>query len=166
MSFSLIPKILVHSLPDLTPQRLREAGIDFLMLDFDNTIVPYTSDVPTSAMEAWLKEMTSSGIGLCVVSNSHKERVKVFCKAWGIPCITYARKPFSKGILQCKEQFHLDFSHTALAGDQIYTDVLGANCAGAISILVHPIHLHTFWLRLRHAVELPFIFIGKRRAKS
>ena len=136
MSFSLIPKILVHSLPDLTPQRLREAGIDFLMLDFDNTIVPYTSDVPTPAMEAWLKEMTSSGIGLCVVSNSHKERVKVFCKALGIPCITYARKPFSKGILQCKEQFHLDFSHTALAGDQIYTDVLGANCAGAISILV------------------------------
>ena len=166
MSFSLIPKILVHSLPDLTPQRLREAGIDFLMLDFDNTIVPYTSDVPTPAMEAWLKEMMCSGIGLCVVSNSHKERVKVFCKAWGIPCITYARKPFSKGILQCKEQFHLDFSHTALAGDQIYTDVLGANCAGAISILVHHIHLHTFWLRLRHAVELPFIFIGKRRAKS
>lgn len=60
MSFSLIPKILVHSLPDLTPQRLREAGIDFLMLDFDNTIVPYTSDVPTPAMEAWLKEMTRS----------------------------------------------------------------------------------------------------------
>ena len=96
MSFSLIPKILVQSLPDLTPQRLREAGIDFLMLDFDNTIVPYTSDVPTPAMEAWLKEIKSSGIGLCVVSNSHKERVKVFCKALGIPCITYARKPFSK----------------------------------------------------------------------
>lgn len=166
MSFSLIPKILVNSLPDLTPQRLREAGIDFLMLDFDNTIVPYTSDVPTPAMEAWLKEIKSSGIGLCVVSNSHKDRVNVFCKTWGIPCITYARKPFSKGILQCKAQFQLDFSHTALAGDQIYTDVLGANCAGAISILVHPIHLHTFWLRLRHAVELPFIFIGKRRAKS
>ena len=165
MSFSLIPKMLCPSLTDLTPERLQNAGVTFLMLDFDNTIVPYTTDVPTPEMEAWLARMQCSEIGLCVVSNSHKSRVVEFCSARGIPCITYARKPFSKGILQCRDKFSLDLSHAALAGDQIYTDVLGANCAGAVSILVRPIHLHNIWLRLRHVAELPFIFIGKRSAK-
>lgn len=164
MSFSLIPKMLCPTLTDLTVERLHRAGVTFLMLDFDNTIVPYTNDVPTPEMEAWLKAMQASDIGLCVVSNSHKTRVVKFCEARGIPCITHSKKPFSKGIFQCRDKFSLDLSHAALVGDQIYTDVLGANCAGAVSILVRPIHLHNIWLRLRHVAELPFIFIGKRSA--
>lgn len=164
MSFSLIPKMLCPALTDLTVERLHRAGVTFLMLDFDNTIVPYTNDVPTPEMEAWLQAMQASDIGLCVVSNSHKTRVVKFCEARGIPCITHSKKPFSKGIFQCRDRFSLDLSHAALVGDQIYTDVLGANCAGAVSILVRPIHLHNIWLRLRHVAELPFIFIGKRSA--
>lgn len=164
MSFSLIPKMLCPALTDLTVERLHRAGVTFLMLDFDNTIVPYTNDVPAPEMEAWLQAMQASDIGLCVVSNSHKTRVVKFCEARGIPCITHSKKPFSKGIFRCRDQFSLDLSHAALVGDQIYTDVLGANCAGAVSILVRPIHLHNIWLRLRHVAELPFIFIGKRSA--
>lgn len=164
MSFSLIPKMLCPTLTDLTVERLHRAGVTFLMLDFDNTIVPYTNDVPTPEMEAWLQAMQASDIGLCVVSNSHKTRVVKFCEARGIPCITHSKKPFSKGIFQCRDKFSLDLSHAALVGDQIYTDVLGANRAGAVSILVRPIHLHNIWLRLRHVAELPFIFIGKRSA--
>lgn len=164
MSFSLIPKMLCPALTDLTVERLHRAGVTFLMLDFDNTIVPYTNDVPAPEMEAWLQAMQASDIGLCVVSNSHKTRVVKFCEARGIPCITHSKKPFSKGIFQCRDKFSLDLSHAALVGDQIYTDVLGANCAGAVSILVRPIHLHNIWLRLRHVAELPFIFIGKRSA--
>ena len=50
-----------------------------------------------------------------------------------------------------------------LAGDQIYTDVLGANCAGVYAILVSAIDNHTIWLRLRHVLELPVIFFAKGR---
>ena len=166
MSFSLIPRLMADSLTDLTPQLLQTHGIQFLMLDFDNTIVPYTTNVPTPEMERWLREMQASSIGLCVVSNSRKNRVVEFCRARGIPCITHSRKPFQKGIRQCREQFGLELCHAALAGDQIYTDVLGANCAGAVSILVTPIHLHNIWLRLRHVAELPFIAMGKKRSEQ
>ena len=162
MPFPFIPDLMVTSVTDLTPQMLKSRNIDFLMLDFDNTIVPYTADEPTQEMSRWLEMMKASGIGLCVVSNSKRDRVVKFCNARSIPCITHARKPFSKGILQCREQFGLDLSRAALAGDQIYTDVLGANCAGAVSVLVKPIHLHNIWLRLRHVAELPFIALGKR----
>ena len=163
MSFSFLPTIIVDRLTDLTPELLHSRGIDYLMLDFDNTIVPYTSDAPEEAMEQWLTRMVNSEIGLCVVSNSKRDRVVKFCNARGIPVITHSRKPFQKGIRQCRERFSLDMSRTAMVGDQIYTDVLGGNCAGAKSILVTPIHLHNIWLKLRHIAEKPWIAIGKRR---
>ena len=162
MSIPFVPNMIADKLTDLTPELLKSKHIDFLMLDFDNTIVPYTQNEPTAEMERWLKMMAHSGIGLCVVSNSKRDRVVKFCNARNIPCITHANKPFSKGILQCRDTFRFDIRRAALVGDQIYTDVLGANCAGANSILVTPIHLHNIWLWLRHMAEKPFIAMGRK----
>ena len=163
MSFSLLPTMIVRSVTQLTPDFLRGRGIRLLMLDFDNTIVPYTTDTPAPEMAAWLERMKASDIQLCVVSNSKRERVKIFCKAYGIPCITHAKKPFSKGIRQCLEKFDLPAEQCALAGDQIYTDTLGANGCGVQSVLVKAIHNHNIWLKLRHVAELPFIFAARKR---
>ena len=163
MCLSFLPKLMVPALPALTEDLLKKKGIRLLMLDFDNTIVPYTTNVPTGEVEEWLRTMIASDIKLCVVSNSHKDRVKQFCGQYGIPCITHAKKPFSKGICQCLEQFDLQPEACALAGDQIFTDTLGANCAGVRSILVKPIHNHNFWLKARHVLEQPFIWLARRR---
>ena len=57
MPFSLLPRLMTRELPDLTPEMLCQRGIRLLMLDFDNTIVPYTTDVPTEKMEFWLERM-------------------------------------------------------------------------------------------------------------
>ncbi len=163
MSFSLLPELIVDAVTDLTPEILKEKGIRLLMLDFDNTIVPYTTDIPTGTMEAWLHTMLTSGVRICVVSNSRKNRVKIFCEAYGIDCVTRARKPFSKGIAECLDRFQLSAAVCALAGDQIFTDTLGANCAGVTSILVKPIHNHNFWLKARHVLEQPFIYLARKR---
>ena len=163
MNFPLIPVMVTQSLTDLTPELLRDKGIRLLMLDFDNTIVPYTTNEPTEQMAAWLRSMQQSDIALCVVSNSHKDRVKIFCAHYGIPCITHAKKPFSKGIRQCLQQFQLPPEQCALVGDQIYTDTLGANSTGVQSILVKAIDNHNFWLKLRHVAEMPFIFAARNR---
>ena len=163
MSFSLLPYKIVNSVTDISPALLRQWGVRFLMLDFDNTIVPYTTCEPTVAMADWLKAMAQSEIGICVVSNSKKGRVRVFCEKYGIDCITHAKKPFSRGIRQCLEKYDLKPQECALAGDQIYTDTLGANCAGVRSVLVKAIDNHNFWLKLRHVAEVPFIFAARKR---
>ncbi len=166
MSFSFLPKIILERVTQLTPEFLKSRGVELLMLDFDNTIVPYTTSIPTREMADWLEKMKQSDIALCVVSNSKRDRVQIFCREQGIPCITHAKKPFSRGICQCLEQFGKKPEHCALAGDQIYTDNLGANCAGVQSILVKAIDNHTIWLKLRHVAELPFIGLAwKRRVK-
>ena len=163
MPFSLLPRLRADSITALTSEYLQSRGIKLLMLDFDNTIVPYTTNTPTDPMSAWLKKMGESPVKLCVVSNSKRDRVKVFCKAYGIDCITHAKKPFSKGIRECLARYQLPASACALAGDQIYTDVLGANCIGVMSILVKAIDNHNFWLKARHALELPWIYLARRR---
>ena len=163
MSFSLLPKWITGSVTELSPEWLAREGIQLLMLDFDNTIVPYTTNVPAADMEIWLRCMVRVGVKLCVVSNTHKERPKAFCKKYGIPCITHAKKPSGKGIRECLELFGLAPEVCALAGDQIFTDTLGANRAGMKSILVKPIHNHNFWLKARHVLEQPFIFCARKR---
>ncbi len=163
MNFPLLPSYITTALTDLSTQWLHSQGIRLLLLDFDNTIVPYTTSVPTTRVEAWLKEMTASDIQLCVVSNSRKDRVKIFCQQHSIPCITHAKKPFSKGIQECLDRFQMEPGVCALVGDQIFTDTLGANCAGVRPILVKAIDNHNVWLKLRHILELPFIAMAKNR---
>jgi HAD superfamily phosphatase (TIGR01668 family) len=163
MPFSLLPDIILPHLTDVTPELLTARGVDFLMLDFDNTVVPYITDVPTPEMVRWLGRMKASPVRLCVVSNSHKPRVEKFCEKYGLDCITHAKKPFQRGIRETLTRFSLDPGQAALVGDQIYTDVLGANCGGLTSILIRAINNHTIWLKLRHVAELPFIALGKRR---
>lgn len=134
------------------------------MLDFDNTIVPYTTNTPTNDVLAWIKELQQSGITFCVVSNSRKMRVREFCRLYDIDCITHAKKPFHRGIDRCLKKYGVSRKESALVGDQIYTDVLGANTSGVTSILVQAIHNHNFLLKLRHIAELPFILpVWKRR---
>lgn len=163
MPFSLLPRLVTDRVTDLSPRLLRDHGIRLLMLDFDNTLVPYTTDEPTDAVADWLKAMLQSDILLCVVSNSRNDRVKKFCQRYGIDCITHARKPFSKGIRQCLQKYGLPAGECALVGDQIYTDVMGANGCGVVPILVKAIHNHNFWLKARHVAELPFVFAVKNR---
>lgn len=164
MPFSLLPKIIANRLTDITPELLHTRDIRLLMLDFDNTIVPYTTDVPTQAMERWLKNMNAQeDIQVCIVSNSHNDRVPAFCEKYGLDCITHAKKPFSKGIRECLAKYDIPAKNAALVGDQIYTDTLGANCVGVTSILVSAINNHNFWLKARHVLELPFILPAKKR---
>jgi len=163
MPFPLLPRYITDELTDLTPDLLQELGIDLLMLDFDNTIVPYTTDIPTPLMEQWLMDMAECGIPVCVVSNSKNDRVRKFCHHYGIDCITHAKKPFTKGIRECLCKYGVEPSKAALVGDQIFTDTFGANNAGVLPILVRAIDNHNIWLKLRHVAELPFIFAARKR---
>lgn len=163
MPLSLLPRMITEKLTDLTPELLRQSGIRLLMLDFDNTIVPYTTDLPTEETVLWFETMLRSGIRLCVVSNSRSDRVPRFCRQYGIHCITRAKKPFSRGIRACLARFDIPASEAALVGDQIYTDTLGANGCGVCSILVRAIDNHNIWLKLRHVAEMPFIFAARKR---
>ena len=161
---SLLPKLLCERLTDLTPGELTRRGIDLLLMDFDNTMLPYTTDQPAPELLRWLEQMQAGGVRLCIVSNSRKlHRVPVFSEKYDIPCVMRAKKPFLRGIREAMTRFGASRAQTALVGDQTYTDVLGANLAGIMSIQVRSICNHTIWLKLRHLLELPPLAFAKNR---
>ena len=112
MPLSPLPGIILKDLTQVTPALLRSRNIRLLMLDFDNTIVPYTTTVPTPEMETWLRDMNAlADIQICIVSNSHNDRVPKFCRERGLDVITHAQKPTTKGINETEVQNHVN-AHT------------------------------------------------------
>lgn len=160
---SLLPKYVFPKLTDIAPKFFKSHKIDLVLLDFDNTMLPYTSNEATKELLSWLDSMKKAGLMLCIVSNSHKQRVPSFAEKHGIFCVTGAKKPRTKGIREAMVRFDRTKAQTALVGDQIYTDVLGANLAGITSVIVKSIHNHNFWLKLRHVFEVPFLAMARNR---
>lgn len=160
---SFFPNVIFDRLTQITPDYLHARGLTLLLMDFDNTMLPYTTDAPPQALLDWLACMEGSGVRLCIVSNSRKSRVPEFSARYGVPCVTGARKPATSGIRRAMKRFSAVEAETALVGDQIFTDVLGANLANITSIQVKSIHNHTFWLKLRHVFEVPFLRMARKR---
>ena len=163
MPFPLLPTWKTEVITDIKPDFLKAQGIRLVMLDFDNTIVPYTTNIPTDEVKQWLQTMLQAGLTVCVVSNSHNSRVPDFCKEYGIDCITHSNKPSRRGIRQCLARYRVPVRKAVMVGDQIFTDTLAGGRARVRTILVKSIHNHTFWLKLRHIAELPFIYAAKNR---
>lgn len=157
MSFSLIPD---YSFPDIckvTPEFLQTASIRLLLLDLDNTMAPYGTLVPSREIAEWAEAVKKSGVTPFILTNNRKtERVEALSRALGMGYIMNARKPFVTGINQALEKLGFSKEETALAGDQIFTDVLAANCAGITSIVVRPIKSLNPLFNLRYWLEAPF----------
>ena len=157
MSFSLIPD---YSFPDIckvTPEFLKEKGIRLLLLDLDNTMAPYGTVVPTREIAEWAENIRKSGVKTFILTNNNgSERVKALSEALGMGYIMGARKPLVTGINRALEKLGYSREETALAGDQIFTDVLAANCAGITSIVVRPIKITSPLLNLRYWLDAPF----------
>lgn len=164
--FSFLAQTEVTTITELTPQWFSAQGIHLMLLDFDNTIVPYTVSQPSPEFLRWLRETRAAGVTVMVVSNSRKSRrVPDFCEKWDIPYIKRAGKPRPKGIRRAMAQMGASPEETAMAGDQIFTDVLGANLAGVTSVLCYPLHFSTPFHVLRYQLERPWIALGRRKRK-
>ena len=168
MAFSLIADMVCDSIFNIDISALKEAGIRLLLADLDNTLVPYGVPLPTHEVCAWKKRLNEHGITLFVLSNNRRaNRPRVFSEGLDVPFIGHAGKPKTGNFYKAMEQMGMTAEQTALVGDQIFTDVLGGNCAGVTTILVKPIRLAGNPGRyVRYAVELPFRLLSwKRGAK-
>lgn len=163
--FSLLPWRQARSIYDLTGESLEKAGVRLLLADLDNTLCPYSVQEPDEALRAWLANLTAHGVTLFLLSNSRKpRRAAHFAQALGIPYLGHAGKPKTGGFAKALAQQGEEAAACAMVGDQIFTDILGANRAGVRSILVRPISLAGNPGRyLRYWAELPMRFLSRKR---
>lgn len=120
-------------------EALWKQGYRGILYDIDNTLVPHGAPATKEAAELFGR-LHDMGFQTCLISNNDKERVEPFAKAVESPFLCDAHKPSRKGYLTAAARMGLKAGQVLFVGDQIFTDIWGANRAGIHSILVKPIH--------------------------
>lgn len=160
----LIPQMYISSVLKIDPQKLVNKGIRGMIIDIDNTIVPWASFDLSLAVAQWLERVKASGIVICVVSNAKSQRVTRLITPLGIPAIPKAGKPMARSFRKAMKILQTTPRQTAVVGDQLFTDILGGNRLKLYTILVAPMSKKEFFgTRLMRQLERPFLRKIKRK---
>lgn len=133
------PTALRERVTDISPDLLKSLGVKALLLDVDNTLATYTSHTPSQGSLEWVRAMEDAGFRMMIISNNFKERVSSFGAMFGLGTLSFAIKPLPVGYLRAARRLRVRCRECAVIGDQIFTDIIGANLCRMKSILLSPI---------------------------
>jgi len=140
----LRPRRWLRSITLLDPDELRAQGIRGVIVDLDNTLVPYGHpDVPAE-IRAWIGRIRAAGLRLCLVTNNRGRRARAIAAALEIPLAPGWAKPATSMLRRALAIMETNAAETALVGDQILTDILAGNRAGLYTVLVSPLSEREF----------------------
>lgn len=144
---------------------LYKKGIRGIIYDVDNTLVPHGAPATTEAIELF-DRLRNIGFDTCIISNNKEPRVKPFADLVNSKYIFKAGKPKRENYRKAMELMGTDTNTTYFIGDQIFTDVYGANRTGIPSILVKPINKkEEFQIVLKRKLEKIVLFFYKKKLK-
>jgi uncharacterized protein len=146
--------------------QLYKDGYRGIIFDIDNTLVPHgaPADKRACALFSHLKEL---GFQCMLLSNNKEPRVKMFNDAVQVSYIYKAGKPNPANYRKAMQKMGTDTTNTIFVGDQIFTDVYGANLAGIRTILVKPIHpKEEIQIVLKRYLEKIVLFFYQKRQKK
>lgn len=133
------PNKYVNSSYVINYEKLYKQGYRGILFDVDNTLVGHGARADDRAKELFVR-LKKIGFQVCLISNNQEERVRTFNDEVNVKYIFNAHKPLRKGYNKAMKTIGTNKDNTIFIGDQIFTDVFGANRAGLKTILVKPIH--------------------------
>ena len=168
MSISLVPDALLPDYRAVTPDFLRERGVTLLLCDLDFTLAPKSVRHPDEAVRAWIDRLHRAGVTVMIVSNNRSgRRVTDFCAELGIPYQGHAKKPGTEGLRKAMARAGKGNSETAMLGDKLLTDVLGANRSGVLAVMVEPAGgPKGLWNHVLHGLQRPFKALCRSRKEG
>lgn len=134
------PDYYISHYSKLDLERLKRQGIKLLLCDIDNTLVAWNDPDSNEKVKQFLEDVKKAGVKVALVSNAAPHRARRFSKDLGVEkvfCLSF--KPLPTNLKKAMKFYGVRPEETALMGDQLMTDILGANLAGVYSILTHPI---------------------------
>lgn len=163
----LYPKLYLNSVQEISVELLKQYKLKGLILDVDNTLIDYNKNMPSGIL-SWCETLKKANISLCIVSNSnHKEKVEQVAKKLNIPYIYFAKKPCKNGLKKAKAILKLESEQIGLVGDQIMTDIIGANRMKMFPILVKPISEKDIWItKIKRPIENRIIANYQKKEKQ
>lgn len=135
------PKSYFNNILEVKPKFIKDNNIQAILLDIDNTLIDYQNNI-IEGLEDWVKNLKKQNIKFCILSNTNKKKkAERLSKLLDIPYIFFAKKPFKFGFNKAKKILQIqDSKNIAVIGDQVLTDILGANRCKMYSILVAPLN--------------------------
>ena len=133
------PGAYLESAYEIPYETYYREGIRGVIFDIDNTLVPHGAPADLRAAELFAR-LREAGFHTCLLSNNKKPRVAPFAGAVGSEYICKAGKPGRAGYREAMRRMGTSERSTLFVGDQLFTDVYGANRLGIRTVLVRPIH--------------------------
>lgn len=131
------PAYFFDKLRDITPDDIRSMGAKAVAVDIDNTCSYDFGLRPFESSKHWVREMVAAGLPVVILTNTYVWRARRMSEQLGnIPYIAKADKPAKEGYLKAAALAGVNINELAMIGDQLFTDIQGANGAGAISVRV------------------------------
>lgn len=147
-------------------EKLYREGYRGLIFDIDNTLVPHGAPADERAI-ALFDRLKRIGFSCCLLSNNQLPRVKSFNDQVKVFFIENAHKPSTKNYRKAMDMMHTKENTTIFIGDQLFTDVYGANRAGIRTILVSPIHpKEEIQIVLKRYLEKIVLFFYRRKLRK
>lgn len=146
------PGQIVENIYEIDFDKLRSQGINALILDIDDTLIPRgVNDISPQVFE-WVTTRKEQGFKLCLTSNSrHPLRVKYIGETLDLPAMHLSFKPLPFAFWKSLEILKTKPKETAMIGDQLFMDIVGANLVKINSIYVKHLTAETFlprvWMR-------------------
>ena len=134
----LYPYEYAESVFTIDYRKLYSLGYRGILFDIDNTLVPHGAPADERAV-LFFDRLRSIGFDTLLLSNNKEGRVSSFADDVKSKYIYKAGKPMKSGYIRAMERMGTDTSNTLFVGDQIFTDVYGANRAGIYTYLVKQI---------------------------
>ncbi len=159
------PYEYVQSIYDVDYNKLYANGIRLILTDLDNTLISYKETDPNEKLFEWKKNLEEMGFTIVVVSNSEKKRVEHFAKLFNCEFVNSATKPLKRGYKKGLKKTNYTKEETVFFGDQLMTDVFGANRMNLTSILVKAIDKKTerFVTRVNRFHEVRVLRSAKKK---
>lgn len=138
------PKAYQKDIFSINYNKLKKIGIKLLLFDFDNTIIEKGNCLVNDKTVELFKKLKKD-FKVYVVSNSIQgNKVKQICNKLEIDYISNSAKPLKIGFKKLPFK-DIKEEEIAMIGDQLITDIYGANRMNYYPILIDPINSNE-WL--------------------
>lgn len=158
---NLYPDYIASSVLEITADELKRRGITHIAFDVDDTLVRRGDDTLSPKYLAHLQSLEEHGIGILIGSNTPRNIDNIINQLQGkiVRPTRFKFKPQKSYYGMVVQAAKTTPGHVAMAGDRILNDIIGANRAGLITILVLP------FARPMGPLHKAYVHHSKRKAK-